>query len=55
MFWNAFIGIIMVDTYLHIQFGNFTVAYYAQFFIFFWNVFVGAQIFWPSPHMLCYS
>ena len=44
--------------YLSIWFGTFKRAYYTEriytqiFSLFFWNIFVGTQIFWPSPHML---
>ena len=55
MFWNVFIHIIIVDTYFYTpQFflAGYMVRIYTQFFYFFWNVFVGMQIFSHSPEML---
>ena len=59
MFWNVFKHIIMVDTYLYAPqnfFGRLCGTYLnANFLIFFGNVFVGMQIFRPSPRMLAWK
>ena len=43
--------------YVCIWFGNFKIAliqnvFIRKFFNFFWNLLLGAQIFWLSPHIL---
>ena len=53
MFWNVFICIIMVNTYLYapqIFLAGYTVHIYTQIFLnFFGKVFLGTQIFRPPP------
>ena len=49
MFWNTFICIIMVGILKWPITQNIVIH---NFFLFFWNVFVDAQIFWPSRRMI---
>ena len=56
MFRNGFIHIFMMDTYLYgltiLRWLTIQKVFICKKNLFFWNIFVGAQIFWPLPILL---